>query len=127
MPVPRDLGASASMGDEMPTSRSLLERARRRDRRAWEELIDLYAPLVYYWCRRAQLPEQDIPDIVQDVFRSVVTGIERFRKERTEDTFRGWLRTITRNKLIDHYRRLDQLPQAAGGTDAKLKLDQLAE
>ena len=43
-----------------PTSLTLLERARGDDAVAWHRLVDLYGPLVHYWCRRAGLGGTDI-------------------------------------------------------------------
>src|SRR5262245_54299739 len=83
------------------TSRSLLDRVRTNDAAAWDRLVALYAPLVFHWCRRWDLQHQDAADILQDVFQAVATHIAQFRKEREGDTFRGWLRTITRNKVRD--------------------------
>src|SRR5262249_40806108 len=54
------------------TSRSLLERVKADEAAAWERLVTLYAPLVFHWCRRWDLREPDIADILQDVFQSVV-------------------------------------------------------
>src|SRR5690349_2186455 len=87
------------------TSSGLLERAQAHDERAWARLVDLYGPLVYHWCRRAGLRAEDSADLVQEVFRSVYSGLGGFRKDRPQDTFRGWLWTISRNKLRDHARR----------------------
>jgi RNA polymerase sigma-70 factor (ECF subfamily) len=107
------------------TSRSLLERARGADAGAWERLVTLYAPLVAHWCRRWALPEQDLADVLQDVFQAVVAALGRFRKERAGDTFRGWLRTIAHNKVRDHWRRLGREPEGAGGSDAQRRLAEL--
>jgi RNA polymerase sigma-70 factor (ECF subfamily) len=41
---------------------------------------------------------------LQNVFQSVVAGIARFRHDRPDDTLRGWLWTIARNRLRDHFR-----------------------
>jgi len=60
-----------------------------------------------------------MPDVVQEVFKSVAGSIDRFRKERPQDTFRGWLRTIARSKVADLYRRQKDQPKAAGGTVAQ--------
>jgi RNA polymerase sigma-70 factor, ECF subfamily len=115
-----------SAADVLATSRSLLARARQRDDGAWEKLVELYAPLAYFWCRRGHVAEQDIPDVVQEVFRSVVVGIDTFRKERPCDTFRGWLRTVTRSKLCDYFRSRGKSPGAPGGTEMQRRLEQVA-
>ena len=107
------------------TSRSLLERVRVDDPGAWGRLVDLYAPLVFRWCRRWNLPEQEIADIFQEVFQAVATHVAGFRKENRGDTFRGWLRTITRNKVRDYYRRLGREPAGTGGSDAQVRFSSL--
>src|SRR5687767_7900947 len=116
-----------SSSDRMPTSRSLLQRARNHDEDAWREMVSLYAPLVYFWCRRMNVAEQEIPDLVQDVFRAVVMGLDRFRKDRPSDTFRGWLRTVTRTKVIDCMRRACRNPTAVGGSEANWRWEHLAD
>jgi RNA polymerase sigma-70 factor (ECF subfamily) len=108
--------------DSRATSLSLLMRAQAHQAEAWERLVDLYAPLVYHWCRREQLSPEDTADVFQEVFRSVAEHLPSFRRDRAGDTFRGWLRTITRNKICDLFRRRQGQPQAAGGTDAQLRL-----
>ena len=109
------------------TSRSLLADARLAVPEAWERLVRLYAPLVASWCRRCGAAEQDVMDLLQDVFLSVADHLNRFRKERPVDTFRGWLFTITRNKVRDHLRRRAADPVAAGGSEALLKLQQILD
>jgi len=81
--------------------------------------VQLYAPLVLHWCRGRGLQEQDVADIFQDVFQSVVSYVGQFRRERSTDTFRGWLRRITQNKVVDHFRRLTRETQAAGGSSVQ--------
>ena len=108
------------------TSLSLLERARSRDERAWEQLVDLYTPLVYAWCRRAGLQPADAKDVGQEVFRAVARKLADFRHDREGDTFRGWLRTITRNKLRDLAAESRRSPAGFGGTDGSNALDRLS-
>jgi RNA polymerase sigma-70 factor (ECF subfamily) len=117
--------SGAAARSSISTSRSLLERIRSDDPVAWSRLVDLYAPLVLRWCRRSNLPDQEIADIFQDVFQAVATHIAGFRKEKSGDTFRGWLRTITQNKVRDYYRRLNREPAGAGGTDAQIRFSNL--
>lgn len=111
---------------ETSTSRSLLIRLKDGQPAAWERLTALYAPLVYHWCRGMRLAEQDMADVFQQVFQAVAAHIETFHRDRPGDTFRNWLRAITRNKVRDHFRRIARQAQAAGGTDAQLYFAQLA-
>ena len=104
------------------TTRSLILGLKEFDDDAWDRLVRLYTPLVYHWCRKQGLGADDIPDVVQEVFQSVSAHIDRFRKERSRDTFRGWLHVITRNKAIDHLRRQQKEARGEGGTVALERL-----
>jgi RNA polymerase sigma-70 factor (ECF subfamily) len=66
----------------------------------------MYTPLVYRWCRAAGLTADAAADVGQEVFLSVATSIAGFRRDRPGDSFRGWLRVITRNKVRDHHRHM---------------------
>lgn len=105
------------------TSPSLLLRVQENDQDAWTRLVNLYAPLVYHWCGRSQLSADDMADVFQETFRAVAQHIRDFRRDRVGDSFRGWLRMITRNKIRDHFRREQHKPRAAGGTDAQMRIN----
>lgn len=104
------------------TSRSLLDRVRADDAAAWDRLVGLYAPLVFYWCRRADLQEQDAADVLQEVFLAVAIHLSGFHKDRPGDTFRGWLRVITQHKILDLFRRRQREPDGVGGSVAADRL-----
>ena len=127
MTTTRDSTGSDGDLPSSATSRSLLARVQADEPQAWERLVHLYAPLVLHWCRGYGLQDQDLADIFQDVFQAVVTHVSRFRKERADDTFRGWLRRITQNKLRDHYRRLGHDVRGVGGSSAHEWLAQLPQ
>jgi len=118
-------GSAKEQHSSNATSRSLLERVKSDEAAAWERLVTLYAPLVFHWCRRYNLGEADVADILQEVFQAVFLHLADFRKERQADTFRGWLRRITQNKILDHFRRLGREPRGVGGSDAQARLTQL--
>jgi RNA polymerase sigma-70 factor (ECF subfamily) len=105
---------------------SLLERVKARERGAWERVLELYAPLVDKWCRQAGLQEADAADVRQEVFLAVSRKIADFRHDRPGDTFRGWLRTITRHKITDHLRKARGEVVGVGGSDADERLAQNA-
>jgi RNA polymerase sigma-70 factor (ECF subfamily) len=109
------------------TSRSLLGRVQANEPEAWERLVNLYGPLVLSWCRCQGLQDQDAADIFQEVFQAVVAHVGGFRKERQGDTFRGWLRRITQNKVRDHFRKLQREARGVGGSSAQERLAAVAQ
>jgi RNA polymerase sigma-70 factor (ECF subfamily) len=79
------------------TSASLLERLRRPDDPAvWDRLVDLYAPLIHAWGRRARLQDADAADLVQDTFLLLRVKLPEFRYDPSR-SFRNWLRTLALN------------------------------
>ena len=105
----------------------MLARVQADDPEAWQRLVHLYSPLVLHWCRRTGLQDQDSADVFQEVFQAVLVYVGSFRKDRQGDTFRGWLRRITQNKLRDHFRRRGREAPGVGGSSAQERLTQLPE
>jgi len=103
------------------TSRSLLARARARDpavrEGAWARLLELYAPLVLFWIRRAGLRDDDAADVLQEVFQTACARIDGFRRDRAGDSFRAWLRTLARTKVADAFRRRERQPTYVPGSE----------
>jgi RNA polymerase sigma-70 factor (ECF subfamily) len=106
------------------TSSSLIRRVKARDAEAWHRLVALYGPLVYRWARQAGLQDSDAADVMQEVFRGVANGIANFRSDRPNDSFRGWLWTITQNAARRLQNRRRSRPEATGGTTAHQQLQQ---
>jgi RNA polymerase sigma-70 factor (ECF subfamily) len=106
-------------------STALLAGLQAQHTEAWRRLVQLYGPVVYGWCKRRGLQPSDAEDITQEVFRTVLLRIASFRRERSQDTFRGWLWTITRNKLGDYIRRRETHPNPAGGSEARVQMEQV--
>jgi len=109
------------------TSRSLLNEARLADAVAWERLVKLYTPLVASWCRRWRVSEQDIVDVLQEVFSAVAAHLRRIRKDRPGDTFRGWLMVIARRKALDYFNSRNKEPVGVGGTEASMRLQEILD
>jgi RNA polymerase sigma-70 factor, ECF subfamily len=97
------------------TSLTLIDRIKDHDKEAWERLVTLYTPFLHYWCRRWGVSRADADDVLQEVFQAVSKNLRDFRRERTGDSFRGWLRGIARNKALSLRRRPG--PRGTGGTD----------
>ena len=88
-----------------PTQPSLLVRLKdAHDREAWERFVDLYAPLVYAFVRKRGLQDADAADLTQDVLRQVAAAAKSLIYDPRRGSFRGWLFTVVRNRLTDHWR-----------------------
>jgi RNA polymerase sigma-70 factor (ECF subfamily) len=81
---------------------------------AWAEFVDLYGPVVYGFARKRGLQDADAADLMQDVLRSVSSAIGRLDYDRKQGTFRGWLFTITRNKVFNFLSARRIRPQGSG-------------
>lgn len=107
---------SVSFGREWSqTSTTLISSAQALEPEAWQRLSDEYSSLVYRWCRRAGLGEEDSADVAQEVLTAAWRHIATFRRDRPGDRLRKWIRAITTNKLRDHWRRREQ-EKTVGGT-----------
>jgi RNA polymerase sigma-70 factor (ECF subfamily) len=120
-PQPPDTPRSAP-DPQQATSKTLLERLRANDSEAWRVMVQLYTPLVRHWATRGGVRGADVEDVAQDVLQAAATHMENFRRDRPGDSFRGWLRGITRNMVLQHFRRSGRHPQGSGGTSALVQL-----
>lgn len=85
---------------------TLVSRCLRGDESAWEELVRLHTRKVYGLCYRFTGSGNEAQDLTQEVFLRVFRTVKSFRS--TEGSFATWLARVTRNLLIDHYRRTRQ-------------------
>ena len=85
---------------------SLVSRCLRGDEAAWEELVRVHTRKVYALCYRFTGSGSEAQDLTQEVFLRVFRTVKTFRS--TEGSFGTWLARVTRNLLIDHYRRTRQ-------------------
>src|SRR5215470_7014645 len=85
---------------------SLVSRCLRGDENAWEDLVRLHTRKVYAMCYRFTGSGSEAQDLTQEVFLRVFRTVRSFRSQ--EGSFATWLSRVTRNLLIDHYRRTRQ-------------------
>jgi RNA polymerase sigma-70 factor (ECF subfamily) len=113
---------------QSPSTRpSLLVRIRNaKDQEAWSQFVELYAPLVYGYARRHGLQDADAADLTQDVLRAVARAADTFVYDAGQGSFRGWLFTVTRNKLRTFHARRTRNCQGSGDNDVHDLLSQHA-
>jgi RNA polymerase sigma-70 factor (ECF subfamily) len=83
--------------------------------------------MIYVWCRQCGVQAEDAADIGQEVLAAVAKTLASFRRDEPGATFRGWLWTITRNKIRDFFRRHKDAPQGQGGSEAYRRLAELPD
>jgi RNA polymerase sigma-70 factor (ECF subfamily) len=110
---------------EPPVTRvTLLTRIRDgRDAEAWHEFVQIYGPVVYRFARNRGLQDADAADLMQDVLRSVARNAHRMEYDPKRGTFRGWLYTVTRNKIYNFLSAQRHRPRGTGDADAHERLD----
>ena len=82
-----------------PSVVALVARAAGSDERAWYELVDRYAPLVWSICARYQLSGADIEDVGQTVWLGLVEQLSN-EKLREPAALPGWLATTTQRECL---------------------------
>src|SRR3984957_4560319 len=113
---------------ESPATRaSLLVRLRDGgDAEAWREFVHLYAPVIYGFARKRGLQDADAADLMQDVLRSVSSAVHRLEYDPVRGTFRGWLFTVTRNKVFNFLESRRRRVQGSGDARVQQRLEEHA-
>jgi RNA polymerase sigma-70 factor (ECF subfamily) len=116
-------------GNSLDPDLSLVERCLSGDDASWEQMVRSHTRRVYALCYRFTGKESEAQDLTQEVFLRVFRTLKTFRSG--EGSFVVWLTRLTRNLLIDHYRRSrldratdsieDQLPvlEEKGGLEGR--------
>lgn len=109
--VDRKPGTDSSLSDE-----DLIQRAQQGSLDAFTTLYDRYLPVVYKWVRYV-VQEQDVEDVIQEVFISLFKSLKSFKGN---SQFGTWLRTLTKRRVADYYRKRDKVVVGPDIDDAEL-------
>lgn len=96
----------------------LVRRCLAGDSSAWEEVVRLHNRRIYNLCYRFTNSAEDAQDLTQDVFIRVYRTLSSYNVEK--GAFTTWLTTLTRNLLVDHFRRSKQ-DRVTDSIDARLR------
>src|ERR1700719_1418840 len=115
--------ASTSFSDARKTSldadNELIERCLSGEEAAWEDLVKVHTRRVYAICYRFTGSDHEAQDLTQEVFLRVFRSLKSFRAG--EGSFTVWLAKLSRNLLIDHYRRT-KLERATDSIEEQLPM-----
>jgi RNA polymerase sigma-70 factor (ECF subfamily) len=81
----------------------LVERCLKGEDAAWEDMVKTHSRRIYGLCYRFTGRDSEAQDLTQEVFLRVFRSLKSFRAG--EGCFVVWLTRLTRNLLIDNYRR----------------------
>ena len=81
---------------------------------AWEQLARSQHRRIYGICYRFTGSQSDAEDLTQEAFLKMYRNLASF--DPTKGGFATWLTTLTRNLLVDHYRR-SRLERASDSLD----------
>src|ERR1700678_3015906 len=84
------------------------------DSGAWAELVRSHHRRVYGLCYRFTGNPTDAEDLTQDVFLKIYSNLASF--DTTRGSLQVWITTMTRNLLVDNFRRTKNL-RATGSLD----------
>src|SRR6266702_1509148 len=108
--------AATPSDESIPTRASLLERLKDLgDQASWNDFYQTYRELIYSVARRAGLNETEADEVVQETVISVARKMPGFRYDPAADSFKGWLLTVTRWRILDQLaKRKSNDPNRAG-------------
>ena len=68
---------------------------------------------------KAGLSDAEARDVVQETVVSVARSLQAGQYDRTQGSFKAWLHAVTRNRIVDHFRRRQRsVPLAEPKTDS---------
>ena len=92
--------------DDAQLAAQLVRRCIAGDAVAWEELVQRYHRRIYNICYRFAGTADDAQDLTQEVFIKMYRTLNSYDLER--GAFMTWVTAMTRNLLVDHFRKTKQ-------------------
>jgi RNA polymerase sigma-70 factor (ECF subfamily) len=84
----------------------LVRRCIAGDAAAWEEIVQTYNRRIYNICYRFAGSGDDAEDLTQEAFIKMYRTLSSY--DPSKGAFVTWVTTITRNLLVDHFRKTKQ-------------------
>ncbi|QDV25724.1 RNA polymerase sigma factor [Aureliella helgolandensis] len=94
---------------------------------AWDELIEIYGPLVFRLGIRSGLQAADADDLVQEVFAAIARSVSDWLERADRGRFRAWLFRIARNTAVNQLTRRATRTWGTGGNEATQRLAEVPQ
>jgi len=92
--------------DEAQVIGLLVRRCIAGDATAWEDIVQRYHRRIYNICYRFAGTSDDAQDLTQEVFIKMYRTLASY--DVSKGAFMTWVTTVTRNLLVDHFRKSKQ-------------------
>ena len=116
-------------GGEAVTREGQLAGLKAHDPATWNEVAGRCRPRLVHWAAGFGLQCSDAEDVVQEALMAMFEHIDAFAAchDGGSGLSFAWLRSVVRNKVLDHFRRRQAEPDASGGSRAQCLLAQLPD
>ena len=117
--------------DDNQAVNALVRRCVSGDAAAWQEIVQQYHRRIYNICYRFSGSPDDASDLAQEVFIKMYRTLSTY--DTTRASFMTWVTTVTRNLLVDHFRKgkydrvTDSLDATPGNQEEGLTLAEQLE
>lgn len=117
--------------DDVQAMNGLVRRCVAGDAAAWEEIVRTMNRRIYNICYRFAGSPTDAEDLTQEVFIKIYRTISSF--DSSKAGFNTWVTTVTRNLLVDHFRKTkndratDSIDDSGSEEDERQSLSQQLE
>lgn len=99
-------------GSFIPTRRSLLTKLKDwDDQESWKRFHDTYWKLIFSVAVKAGLSEEEAKDVVQETVIGVAQKMKEFKYDPAVGSFKAWLLTLTRWRIMDQMRKRNRHQQ----------------
>src|SRR6266581_5526601 len=97
--------------DSIQTRWSLIGRLKDMDdQQSWQEFFDAYWKLIYSVALKAGLSDSEAQEVVQETVISVAKKMPEFKADPAAGSFKSWLLTLTRWRIVDQARKRQAKP-----------------
>jgi len=81
------------------------------DQQSWQDFFDAYWKLIYSVALKAGLNDSEAQDVVQETVISVAKKMPEFKADPAAGSFKSWLLTLTRWRIVDQLRKRKNVGQ----------------
>jgi len=107
--------------DDAKSISSIIERCLAGESDAWEELVRGHNRRIYNICYRFTGSPDDAEEVTQEVFIKIYRTLSSY--DSAKGAFTTWITTVTRNLLVDNYRR-NKMERLSDSMDAPTGSDE---